>query len=364
MTSTTFPPNNGHTFNHHTEGLEVAKAFAGQVEGKTILVTGVNLKGLGFTTAEAFASQSPAHLIIAGRTPSKIQESINALKSKYPNVDYRILILDLSSQKAVRTAASVLLSWADIPTLDILVNNAAVQGIPEATLNEDGIEMHFATNHIGHFLFTNLIMPKLITSAQSNPKGATRIVNVSSLAPKWSSMRWSDINFEKVNETLPESEQPAYAVLGLFGVKDLPKKNYFPFDGYDRSKVANLLFSIGCNARLYEKYGILSLALHPGVIMTELPRMATPEFMQNVMGLIQAGFLPMRSLGAGAATTVVAALDPKLGPGEAKNGKENWGVYLMDCQISDMAGSLAESSEEAEKLWVLSEKLVGKEFGR
>jgi NAD(P)-dependent dehydrogenase (short-subunit alcohol dehydrogenase family) len=308
------------------------------------------------------ASQSPARLIIAGRSPSKAQESIDVLRAQYPTVDYRILLIDLSSQKSVRAAAAEVLSWDDVPTINILVNNAAVQGAPERTLTEDGIEINFATNHIGHFLFTNLIMSKLIKSTKEYPKGATRIVNVSSLSPKWSTMRWSDINFDKVNKELPEAEQPNYAVLGLFGSKGLDNMPYFPFDGYDRSKVANLLFSIGSNARLYARHGILSLAVHPGFIMTELPRSATPEFMASVMGLVQADLIPMKSLGAGAATTVVAALDPKLGPSEAKNGKENWGVYLADCQISERANALAESNEEAERLWQLSEKLVKEAF--
>jgi NAD(P)-dependent dehydrogenase (short-subunit alcohol dehydrogenase family) len=59
----------------------------------------------------------------------------------------------------VRVGAAEILSWVDVPTVDILVNNAGVMLVPERTLTEDGVEMHFATNHIGHFLFTCLIMP-------------------------------------------------------------------------------------------------------------------------------------------------------------------------------------------------------------
>jgi NAD(P)-dependent dehydrogenase (short-subunit alcohol dehydrogenase family) len=98
-------------------------------------------------------------------------------------VDYRTLKLDLSSQKAIREAASEVLSWIDIPTINILVNNAAVMNLPECTLTEDSLEMQFATNHIGHFLFTCLIMSKLIKAAEESSKGATRIINVSSLSP-------------------------------------------------------------------------------------------------------------------------------------------------------------------------------------
>ena len=166
MTATTNP-----NFNENTDGLEVAKAYSESIRGKTIIVTGVNLKGIGFSTAQAFASQAPAHLIIAGRTKSKLQECLDTIKKEYPDVDCRTLILDLGSQKAVRTAAQELLSWKDVPTVDILVSSAGIAGIPERTLSEEGIEITFATNHVGHFLFTNLILPKMIEAAKINPKG-------------------------------------------------------------------------------------------------------------------------------------------------------------------------------------------------
>lgn len=309
------------------------------------------------------ASQSPAHLILASRTPSKIQESIDALKADYPDVDYRPLILDLSKQKAVRAAAAEFLSWTDVPTLDIIVNSAGVMNIPERTLSEDGIEMHFATNHIGHFLFTCLVMPKLIAAAGRSPKGATRIVNVSSGSPEFSQMRWSDVNFEKRNGDLPAEEQPLYELHKTWGETDPEDRSYLPLEGYSQSKVANVLFGIGANRRLYEKYGILSLGLHPGVIQTELARVTLPKTMEAIGRLFEQGTYKYRSLGAGGATSLVAALDPKLGlPATGEDGKENRGAYLSDCQISDAARPAAVSSAEAEKLWKLSEELVKEKF--
>ncbi|KAL9086904.1 MAG: hypothetical protein Q9165_006910 [Trypethelium subeluteriae] len=357
MTATTYQ-----NFGSGTEGIEVAKAFAGRVQGRTILVTGVNLKGIGFSTAETFASQSPARLIIAGRSPSKMEESINALKEKFPNVDYRPLKLDLSSQQAVRVAAAELLSWTDVPTIDIVVNSAGIMNIPKRTFNDDGIEIQFATNHIGHFLFTCLIMPKLLKAAETNERGTTRIVNISSGSPTVGSMRWSDMNFEKINKDLPEAEQPAYATHRLFGAKDPENESYLPLEGYNQSKVANLLFSIAINNRLYEEHGVLSLTVHPGVIPTELGRSALPETMKAVRAMADNKVFTYKTLGAGAATGAVAALDPKLGAGETREGKENWGVFLVDCQISDKAIPLAASSAEAEKLWKLSENLVKEKF--
>lgn len=192
-------------------------------------------------------------------------------------MEYRALTLDLSSQRAVRQAAAEVLSWSDVPTIDVLVNSAGVMLIPERRLSEDGIGLHFATNHIGHFLFTNLILPKLADAAKGKPKGATRIVNLSSSTAMSGGVRWSDINFEQVNRTLPPDEQPAYSELKAWGTANPEEELYIPREGYSQSKVANALFSIGLNHKFHSKYGTLSLALNSGVIPTELNRSSPPE---------------------------------------------------------------------------------------
>lgn len=237
-------------------------------------------------------------------------------------------------------------------------------GVQERTLTEDGIEMHFATNHIGHWLLTCLIMPKLIKAAEGRPKGATRVVNVTSASPTVSGMRWSDVNFERKNRDLPDAEQPAYEWFRAWGYENMADVSYNPLDGYNRSKVANVLFGIGANRRLYDKCGILSLAVHPGVISTELGRNFPAETMDAISAMKESGRISFKTVGAGASTSLVAALDPKLaqGVGETKNGSTNWGAYLADCQISSQADERAVSSEEAEKLWDLSEKLARQSF--
>ena len=277
-------------------------------------------------------------------------------------MDYRALKLDLSSQKAVRAAAAEVLSWSDIPTIDIAVNNAAVMNMPERQLSEEGIEMHFATNHIGHFLFTSLIMPKFLKAAEGSPKGATRIVNVTSLSPTVSPMRWSDINFNKVNKDLPQAEQPPYQMHKVFGVHGSADMSYVPIEGYSQSKVANVLFGVALNNRLYEKYGVLSLSCHPGVIRTELSRYAAPETLDAIQEMFKTGTVQLKTLGAGSSTSLVAATDPKLSLPETKEGRENYGAFMIDCQISDKALPAASSNAEAEKLWKLSEELVKEKF--
>ncbi|EED13787.1 short-chain dehydrogenase, putative [Talaromyces stipitatus ATCC 10500] len=357
MPATTHPE-----YNDSTEALEVAQAFAGNIRGRTVVITGVNRGGIGYATAEAFASQAPTHLIVIGRTMSKLEESIDAMKVKYPDVDYRALHIDLSSQQSVRSAAAKLLSWTDVPTIDFIINSAGIALLPERTFSVDGIEMVFATNHIGHFLFTCLLMPKLIKAAEKSPKGATRIVNVSSGSPTVARMRWSDMKYEKLNKDLPEQEQPFYDLQKAWGIDDPENKSYTPLEAYNVSKVANVLFGIGITKRLYEKHGILGLALHPGIIETELGRNAEPKIKDAVNSLREKGVYSYRPLGAGASTSMVAALDPKLGPGETKDGKENYGSFLSDCQISSNAQPLAVSSSEAEKLWKLSEEMVNQKF--
>lgn len=358
MTSTTHPD-----FNASTEGLEVAKAFAHYVRGKTAIVTGVNPDGIGFTTAEALASQSLARLIIAGRSPLKLQKSVDLLRAKFPAVDYRTLQIDLSSQASVRAAAAEVLSWPDVPGVDILVNSAGVMGVPERTLTEDGIEMHFATNHIGHWLFTNLIVPKLAAAAEGKPRGSVRVVNVSSGSSFIACSRFSDINFEKRNRDLPKHEQPPSEFMRMWGYEEVEDVSYIPIDGYNRSKVANVLFGIAANKRWYEQRGILTLAVHPGVIPTELIRDFPQKLLDAVAGMSSAGLFTYKTLGAGSATGLVAALDPKLGVGESRDGEgENYGAILVDCQISAGTHPLAVSSEEAEKLWDISEKLVEEAF--
>ncbi|KAF4989494.1 hypothetical protein FGRMN_9074 [Fusarium graminum] len=346
-------------FGLHTEAVDVAKAFADGIRDKTILITGVNRGGIGFSTAHAF---DPAHIVLAGRSPPKAQESIDKLQSDFPNVNYRFLEVDLSSQDSVRNAAQEVLSWSDIPTIDLVINSAGVMCVPARTLSKDGIEMHLATNHMGHWVLTCLIMPKLIKAAEGKPKGSVRVINVTSASPMMSNMRWSDMNFDKKNADLPKEEQPMYDVFKMWGYSNGEEVAYLPLDGYNRSKVANVLFGIGANKRLFAKHGILSVAVHPGVIWgTELVRDFSQETLDAASKLVADGLYTCKSLSAGASTSLTAALDPKLavGVGEAYKGSENYGSYLADCQVCTAATPLAVSSSEAERLWEYSEEVTG-----
>ena len=197
------------TFDAQIDALNVASHFASQIKERIIVITGVNPKGLGFSTAEAFASQRPRVLILAGRNECKVQECISTLSTRYPEVKYLYLNLDLSSLSCVRSAAASLMNNPDIPHVDLLINNAGLGSPnPDRVLTSDGIELHFATNHIGLFLFTNLLLPKLMTAPKDSANGTTRVINLTSGGHSYSPVRFSDLNFERPPSKSPPDEQP------------------------------------------------------------------------------------------------------------------------------------------------------------
>lgn len=354
MTSTTHAD-----FGFATDGVTVAARFSDLIKGRTILITGVNKQGLGYTIAEAFASQNPQCLILTGRSFTKVQECIDSLRPQYPNVAFRNLKLDLSFQNSVRTAAAEVLGWKDVPTINLVINNAGVMNVQKHTLSEDGIELQLATNFVGHFLFVNLIMPKLIASANDvGTPGSTRIINVSSIGVATSPMRFSDPNWEKTAPEIPEKERPAFALMKAAGLEVSEEIAYFPLAAYGQSKTANVLHTVALNQRLYEKHGILSLALHPGEMHSELQRHTDAEWFEKVEELRAKVGIKMKNLQQGAGTVLVAALDPKL----SKPEDDGYGAFLSDCQIFTKVPPYVFNQEQAEELWELAEKWTGETF--
>jgi NAD(P)-dependent dehydrogenase (short-subunit alcohol dehydrogenase family) len=197
---------------------------------------------------------------LASRTQSNIDAVGDKIKAKYPSVTVETLILDLSSQKSVRAAAQDINGRTS--KLDVLINNAGVMSIPTRTLSEDGIELHFATNHIGHFLFTNLVLEKLRAAAKGATPGATRVVMVTSNGHRFSPVRFHDWNFD--GKAVPPEEEP-----GAQAMKDrgMPPPNmesgYDRFVAYGQSKAANILFALYLRSKL-AKDGIQSISVHPG----------------------------------------------------------------------------------------------------
>lgn len=229
-----------------------------------VLVTGVSPRGIGGATALAFASQSPALLILASRTQSKLEAVRDQIRQKFPDTRVELVILDLSSQKAIREAVVEIQKLTD--KLDILVNNAALNAQTRQTTPE-GLEITFGTNHIGTFLFTNLLLPLLRNAAKTGsgsspaPGGAcaTRIISLSSAGHRLSPIRFSDYNFER--KEVPPEEDHVKPLPGSFA--KCTEDGYNGMVTYGQSKTANILFTLYLQKGL-EGQGVEAYTLHPG----------------------------------------------------------------------------------------------------
>lgn len=173
-----------------TTGEEVAADLSAQIQNKVILITGVSPGGLGAEFAATIARHSPALLILANRSVERANETAKRIKETSPHVSTRILKLDLSSQSRVRAAAAEVNDYKE--NIHLLVNNAGIMA-GSHQVSPDGLELQFATNHIGHFLFTNLIIGKLISDDQS---WQGRVINVSSNGYRLGPVRFGDWNFD------------------------------------------------------------------------------------------------------------------------------------------------------------------------
>jgi NAD(P)-dependent dehydrogenase (short-subunit alcohol dehydrogenase family) len=151
-----------------------------------------------------------------------------------------------------------------ISKLDLLINNAGIMAIPTRTLSEDGIELQFATNHIGHFLFTNLVLDNLRAAAKSSAAtpGATRVVMVSSNGHRFSPVRFHDWNFE--GKSVPPEEEPGVQAMKDRGMEPPSMESgYDKYVAYGQSKAANILFALHLRNNL-AKEGIQAVGVHPG----------------------------------------------------------------------------------------------------
>ncbi|KZW03825.1 NAD(P)-binding protein [Exidia glandulosa HHB12029] len=312
---TSFP-----NWGHETDGDEVVKSYSQQVAGRIFAVTGPTPNGLGEGTVLALAKGLPAALLLIGRTPAKYAPVVQAVRAIDPSIDVRTYEIDLSSFSSIRAGASRVL--ADFPKVDVLINNAATN-IRTYRRTVDGIEEIFATNYVGPFLLTNLLMPALLRSE------APRVVNLTSLVHREGTGDFSDCNFEK-------SEYKWWAA-------------------YAQSKLGNLLFTRRLATVLGHR-GLVSLSVHPGTLWnTNALTLVPAEELQQLKILVTNEWqCKEKTLGQGVATTCVAALDPKLG--------ECNGAYMEDCQVAEPHCPAAKSVDGPEELWNLSEEFVGETF--
>jgi NAD(P)-dependent dehydrogenase (short-subunit alcohol dehydrogenase family) len=301
--------------------------------GIRALITGASA-GLGAETARALAAHG-AHVIMTARDLGKGQRAAGTVRAgAAPGATVELRELDLASLASVRACADHLL--AEGRPLHILFANAGVMACPESK-TADGFETQFGTNHLGHFLFVNKLVPLLLKGAD-NPSGPSRIVCLSSSGHRFSDVSLDDPNFE----TTP----------------------YDPWTAYGRSKTANALFALALDNRLKDR-GVRAIAVHPGGIRTELGRHMTPDVLQQMLHRVknQPGNYKFKTVPQGAATSIWAALiaDPD----------EAGGRFCEDCHVAEtisdpdvMSGvrPYAQDPAHAEDLWAKSEELVGERF--
>jgi NAD(P)-dependent dehydrogenase (short-subunit alcohol dehydrogenase family) len=271
---------------------------------------------------KAIASKEPGLLLITARSKAKSEIVVAEAKSAHPNLDIRSVELDLASFRSIRHAAAELSSLTD--RIDILINNAGVMGIPRRTLSEDGIEMHFATNFLGHFLFTNLIMDKILASAAAKPTGGARIVNVTSAGYVLTPLRFSDYNFDE--QQLPLEEQPNAEVAAQMGMSELSDVNhhgkYVPLLAYAHSSTAVMLFTTELAESLRRK-GVFSFSAAPGGMLaiwsctvfcglTPLPLVVETGLQRHMPQGFRNPYMFYKTPSQGAASFLVAAFDPNL----------------------------------------------------
>ncbi len=302
------------------------------LSGTTVFITGAN-SGLGLETARAMAAKG-AHIVLAGRSQTKLAEAKQSIASETPAAQLETIICDLGSLDSVRACSAE--ANERFAKIDLLINNAGVMACPkEATA--DGFERQFGTNHLGHFLLTKGLMPLVEAGANK------RIVNLSSRGHHIAPVDLDDPNFEN--------------------------REYDKWQSYGQSKTANILFTVGLEQRSADK-GIHAIALHPGGIMTNLGRHMSEDDITMMRERMRkaaeekgdAGSDGFKTIPQGAATQCWAATAPEL---EGKGG-----FYCEDCHIAELdderfdggVRSYALDKGNANRLWALSEQMVGESF--
>lgn len=285
-------------------------------EGRLAVVTGANI-GLGFETALALAGTGCA-VVLACRNADKAEAARTQILARHPSAQVHCMVLDLASQKSVHAFAAAF--TVKFKRLDLLINNAGIM-MPSYTLTEDGFESQLAANYLGHFALTGLLLPLLNTTA------GARVVTLSSLAHKWSGIRFDDPQFAK---------------------------GYGARIAYGQSKHACLVFAYELQRRLAKAgASTMSVAAHPGISATNLF-----QHMPKIVGVLApVTALVFNSARGGALPTLYAALGTDIQGGD----------YCGPGSLGEMRGApvkvgsnrRSRDPEAGRKLWALSEQLTG-----
>ena len=275
-----------------------------RLQNRVALVTGANT-GIGQVTARRLCEMG-AHVFVACRNAASGQAAVDAIRAAVAGAQIELLPLDLGDLQSVRACASAFLQ-RDLP-LHLLINNAGLAGAKGKTAS--GFELAFGTNHIGHFLLTQLLLDRIKQATSA------RIVTVSSRAH----YRASGLDWAALRETTAST-------VGLVE--------------YNNSKLANALFSAELARRLAGT-GVAAYSLHPGVVATDVWR----EVPRPFRWLVKLGMI---SVEQGAATTMYCATAAQCA-GES-------GLYYDKCRVKT-ASAMAQDKALAAELWRRSEEWV------
>jgi NAD(P)-dependent dehydrogenase (short-subunit alcohol dehydrogenase family) len=292
--------------------------------GRTVLVTGTTVGGLGHHTALELARRG-ARVVITGRSPDRLAETEAAILAEAPNAALEAVELDLSDLSSVRRAAA---DAARLGPIDVLINNAGVMGTPYHRTS-DGLELQMATNHFGPFLLTGLLLPQLVASEDG------RVVAVSS-------------QMHRIARSAP---------LGDPRVQD---GRYQPWPTYGQSKLANLLFTYELDRRLRRaELPVKALAAHPGFASTHLA--ANGQYGRAVGGRasILDGAIKLVSpntAAQGAWPTLMAATAEL--PGATYCGPDGFLEWGGRPRITT-SNKLSNNEAAQRRLWELSEEITG-----
>ncbi|WP_435225797.1 oxidoreductase [Streptomyces sp. Tue6028] len=281
--------------------------------GRTAVVTGAN-SGLGIATVESLA-RAGAHVVLAVRDPRRGEAAAATVRGQGSIEVRRLDLADLASVHEFATG------WQG--DLDLLINNAGVMNIPEAT-TKDGFEMQFGTNHLGHFALTNLLLPHI----------TDRVVTVSSGAHK-----------------MPGSPYIHFDNLNLTG-------EYSPITAYSQSKLANLLFTLELQRRLAAAGSpVRALAAHPGWAATNLQGHDSSALRRAFMRV--GNRVIAQDNKAGALPTLYAAVEDL--PGASYVGPDGFGEMRGGPTLVGRSAAASDPAS-ARRLWMASEELTGVPF--
>ncbi|XP_062028093.1 short-chain dehydrogenase TIC 32 B, chloroplastic-like isoform X1 [Rosa rugosa] len=291
----------------------------------TAIITGAT-SGIGAETARVLAKRG-AKLVLPARSLKAAEDAKARVLSEFPDSEIIVMALDLSSLASVRNFVSEFESL-HLP-LNLLINNAG-KFAHEHAISEDGIEMTFATNYLGHFLLTKLLLNKMIQTAKATGVQG-RIVNVSSAIHGW----FSGDTIQYLGE-----------------ISRSRSSQYDETRAYALSKLANVLHTKELGRRLREVEANVTVnCVHPGIVRTRLTR--EREGLATDMVFLFASKL-LKTIPQAAATTCYVATHPRL---IGVSGK-----YFADCNETSPS-KLGSNLVEASRLWSASEVMVSKDSG-